>query len=125
VQGNYPAAQKSLEQAVNLNQRDWFAHWMLSVVYLRANENEKARVEAAAAIKEGKGRADDAEFVLGEALAKLGRTDEAIHALQLFIKDSPKNSYAPAATAMLAKLESGETPTVPDDAPAATQTAAP
>ncbi len=125
VQGNYAAAQKSLEQAVNLSQRDWFGHWMLSMVYLRVNENEKARAEAAAAIKEGKGSANDAEFVLGEALAKLGRTDEAIHALQLFVKGSPKNSYAPAATAMIAKLESGETPVVPDDAPTATQTAAP
>ena len=124
VQGNYPAAQKSLEQAVDLNQHDWFAHWILGVVYLRVNENEKARAEAAAAIKEGKGSADDAQFVLGEALAKLGRTDEAIHALQLFVKGSPKNSYAPAATAMIAKLESGETPIVPDDA-AATPTAAP
>ncbi|MGH9574466.1 MAG: tetratricopeptide repeat protein [Candidatus Acidiferrales bacterium] len=125
VQGNYPAAQKSLDQAVNLNQHAWFAHWMLGVVYLRVNENEKARVEATSAIKEGKGSADDAQFVLGEALAKLGRTDEAIRALQMFIKGSPKNSYAPAATAMIAKLESGETPIVPDDAPRATQTAAP
>lgn len=125
VQGNYPAAQKSLEQAINLNQHAWFAHWMLGVVYLRANENEKARVEAAVAIKEGKGSADDAQFVLGEALAKLGRTDEAIRALQLFIKGSPKNSYAPAATAMIAKLESGETPIIPDEAPRSTQTAAP
>lgn len=125
VQRNYPAAQKALEEAVNLNERDWFAHWMLGVVYLRTKEYEKARAEAASAIKQGKGSANDAEFVLGEALAKLGRTDEAIHALQLFVKGSPKNSYAPAATAMIAQLQSGETPTTPDDAAPATQTATP
>jgi len=113
VQGDYPAAQKMLEQAVDLSHRDWLAHWMLGVVYLRVNEYEKARAEAASAIKEGKGSANDAEFVLGEALAKLGRTDEAIRALQQFVKGSPKNSYAPAATEMIAKLESGESLVVP------------
>ncbi len=125
IQGNYPAAQKSLEQAVKLNGHVWFAHWMLGIVYLRVNENEKARAEAAVAIKQGKGNANDAEFLLGEALAKLGRNGEAIQALQQFVKGSPQNSYAAIATAMIAKLESGETPVVPDDTAAAAQTAAP
>jgi Flp pilus assembly protein TadD len=109
-QSDYPSAEKSLSQAVSLYPDDWFAHWMLGVVYLRMNENEKARSEAAAAIKSGKRNANDAEYLLGEALAKLGRTDEAIHALQLFIKDAPKNSYAPAAKVLIAKLQSGGAP---------------
>ncbi len=107
-QGDYASAEKSLTEAISINPNDWFAHWMLGVIYLRANDNEKARSEAAAAIKYGRGNANDAEYLLGEALAKLGRTDEAIHALQLFIKDAPKNSYVPAAKTLLAKLQSGE-----------------
>lgn len=106
---DYPAAEKPLEQAVNVNPNDWFAHWLLGVAYLRVNENEKARAQAAAAIKSGKGSANDAEYLLGEALAKLGRTDDAIHALQIFVKGAPKNSYAPAANALIAKLQSGGT----------------
>lgn len=106
---DYPGAEKPLEQAVNDDPNNWFAHWMLGVAYLRVNENEKARAQAAAAVKSGKGSANDAEYLLGEALAKLGRTDDAIHALQLFVKGSPKNSYAPAANALIAKLQSGGT----------------
>ena len=109
-QGDYTSAEKSLTEAVSVDPNDWFAHWMLGVVYLRANENEKARVEATAAIKSGKGSANDAEYLLGEALARLGRTDEAIRALQLFVKDAPKNSYVPDAKALLAKLQSGDGP---------------
>ncbi|HEY6467044.1 MAG TPA: tetratricopeptide repeat protein [Candidatus Acidoferrales bacterium] len=106
---DYPAAEKPLEQAVNVDPNNWFAHWLLGVAYLRGNENEKARVQAAAAIKSGKGSANDAEYLLGEALAKLGRTTDAIHALQLFVKGAPRNSYAPAANALIAKLQSGGT----------------
>jgi len=106
-EGDYPAAEKTLEQAISLNPNNWFAHWMLGVAYLRVNESEKARAQAVAAIKVGKGNANDANYLLGEALAKLGRADEAIQALRLFVKGSPKNSYAPAATALIAKLQSG------------------
>lgn len=112
---DYPAAEKRLEQAVSINPNNWFAHWILGVAYLRTSENEKARAQAAAAIKAGKGSANDAEYLLGEALAKLGRTDDAIHALQLFVKASPKNSYAPTANAMIAKLQSGGTIDGTDD----------
>jgi len=118
-QGDYESAEKSLTEAISISPNDWFAHWMLGVVYLRANDNEKARSEAAAAIKSGKGNANDAEYLLGEALARLGRTDEAIHALQLFIKDSPKNSYAPAAKDLIARLQSGGSPDSSDGAGAA------
>ena len=122
AQSDYSGAEKSLEQAISIAPNDWFAHWMLGVAYLRVNENEKARQQAAAAIKSGKGNANDAEYLLGEALAKLGRTRDAIRALQLFVKQSPKNSYAPAATALIAKLQSGGTP---DSAPGLAPSASP
>lgn len=106
-QRDYPAGEKMLEQAVMRDPNNWFARWMLAGAYLRTNDNEKARVEAAAAIKSGKGNANEAECILGEALARLGRTGEAVRALQLFIRDSPQNSYAPEARALLAKLQTG------------------
>jgi tetratricopeptide (TPR) repeat protein len=110
-QGDYPEAAKTLLKAVSMAPGDWFAHWMLGIAYIHANEDEKARSEAAQAIKLGKGaaNANDAQYLLGEALADLGRNEEAISALQTFLKGSPKNSYVPAAKALIAKLQSGIT----------------
>ena len=124
MQRNYIDAQPPLEQSVGIDQRNWFAHWLLGVAYLHTNDNDKARVEALAAIKAGKGAADDAEYLLGEALAALGRNDEAIQALKTFVTGSPKNSYAPSAQAMIAKLQGGEANTTPASlAPAAANSA--
>jgi Flp pilus assembly protein TadD len=109
-QSDYVAAEPPLQEAITLAPQNWFAHWMLGVAYLRLNENEKARLEALAAMKFGKGAANDAGYLLGEALAALGRNGEAIKALQLFLKASPNNSYAPAAQALIVKLQSGQTP---------------
>ena len=116
VQRSYIDAQIPLEQSIVLDPQNWFAHWPLGVAYLHMNDNEKARVEALAAIKAGKGAADDAEYLLGEALAALGRTGEAVQALQTFIASSPKNSYAPSAQAIIAKLQGGEANTTPTPA---------
>jgi Flp pilus assembly protein TadD len=117
-QGDFVNAQVSLEKATTLAPDNWFAHWMLGVAYLRVQENEKARTEALAAIKYGKGGADEARYLLGEALAALGRKSEAIDALQGFVKNSPKNSYVPAAQTLIAKLQSSDvTPPVTPAAP--------
>lgn len=124
-EGDYPEAAKTLLKAVSVAPGDWFAHWMLGVAYLHAREDEKARYEATQAIKLGKGAANDAEYLLGEALADLGRTDEAISALQAFLKGSPKNSYVPAAKALIAKLQAGGTMSPDGTVPAAAQTASP
>lgn len=110
VQNDYSGAEKLLTKAVSLYPRSWLAHWMLGIVYFHANENEKARDEASVAIKSGKGAANDAEFVLGEALAKLGRNDDAIRALQLFVKGSPTNSDVPAANKLIARLQTTQAP---------------
>jgi Tfp pilus assembly protein PilF len=124
-QRDYPDAAKTLLKAVSVAPGDWFAHWMLGIAYLHANENEKARDEATQAIKLGKGSANDAEYVLGEALAALGSTDEAIRALRTFLKGSPKNSFAPAAEALIAKLQSGGTVSPDRSGAPAAQTASP
>lgn len=105
-QGDYVAAQVPLERSIELFPQNWFAHWMLGVAYLRVNENEKARLEALAAIKTGKGAANAAGYLLGESLAALGRNAEAVRALQAFLVSSPKNSFAPSAQALIAKLQS-------------------
>lgn len=104
-QGDYGTAQELLENAVARDSRNWFAHWMLASAYLQLNDNEEARAQAAAAIKSGKGKADDARYILGEALARLGCSDEAIRVLQSFIKASPQNSYVLSAYDLIEQLQ--------------------
>lgn len=109
-QRDYVSAEAPLERAIYLAPQNWFAHWLLGVAYLRVNENEKARLEAVAAMKFGKAAANDAGYLLGESLAALGRNIEAIQALQAFVKASPSNSYSSAAQALILKLQTGQSP---------------
>lgn len=105
---DYSAARTNLERAVVLAPKNWFAHWLLGLTYLRLNQPAKAQIEAAAAVKVGKARAADAQYLLGESLALQGRKGEAIKALQKFLKDSPENSNASAAETLITRLQSGE-----------------
>jgi predicted Zn-dependent protease len=49
------------------------------------------RVEALATIERNKVASTPAQLVLGEALANLGRTEEAIQALKIFLQEAPDN----------------------------------
>jgi tetratricopeptide (TPR) repeat protein len=103
-QGNLSAATATLEQAVSLDAENWMAHWSLASTYLGTQQYEKARIEADAAVKFGKGAGNGAEIIIGEAWAATGEKDKAIDALQSFLRDAPGNSAAPIALAMIAKL---------------------
>ena len=104
---DYPAARTNLERAVILAPKNWFAHWLLGLTYLRLNDAAKAQTEATAAVKVGKARAADAQYLLGESLALQGRKDEAVKALERLVKDSPDNSNVSAAKTLIARLQSG------------------
>jgi len=92
---DYPAARSALEQAVLADDDNWLPHNLLADAYLRQKEYSKARDEAQIAItkgqREGKTIASPAELVLAQALIALGREQEAIQELDLFLKDSPQN----------------------------------
>lgn len=94
-QEDYKDAIAPLEKAVSIDAGHWEAHWMLAGAYLHVHENEKARDQAQLAIQTGKGAADGAQVELGEALANLGKTQEAIQAFQTYLEANPKS---PAAT---------------------------
>jgi Flp pilus assembly protein TadD len=105
MQHDAERAEITLQRAIALGPRNTLAHWLLGAAYLDSGQFEKARVEAIATIKTGKETATDAQFILGEALAGLGRSDEAIAALQTFVHQLPNDSYAPEAQALIAKLQ--------------------
>jgi len=94
-QENYPAARSALEQAVLADDDNWLPHNLLADAYLGQKDYGKARDEAQIAItkgqKDGKTIASPAEIVLARALIGLGHEQEAIHALDVFLRDSPQN----------------------------------
>jgi thioredoxin-like negative regulator of GroEL len=118
-QNDFSAAEQPLEKAVTLAPQNSFAHWLLGVAYIDSKEYEKARLEASTAIKTSKGVASDGEYLLGEALAALGRNTEALVALQTFVHDLPKDSYVPSANALIAKLQAPPNPLQSNSASAA------
>jgi Flp pilus assembly protein TadD len=109
-QKNYQGAIPPLEKAATLDGKEWQARWVLADAYLRVGEYEKARKEAQEAVELGKGAANKAELIEGEALAGLGRRDDAIKVLESFLDDLPTDPAAPAVRALIAKLQSSPPP---------------
>lgn len=110
---NYPAARSALERAVLADASNWASHDLLADAYLHEERYEKARSEAQVALATGdslgKNATSAAELVLGQAQLGLGHLPQAIQTLQAFLHDSPQSPLAPQVSALLAKLEKGET----------------
>jgi tetratricopeptide (TPR) repeat protein len=107
---DYKAAIAPLEKAAALDGSEWLARWVLADAYFRTGEYEKARKSAEEAVEIGKGAANKAELIEGQALAQLGRREDAIKMLEAFLHDLPGDPAAPAVRAFIDKLQSG-TPT--------------
>ena len=95
VRQDYPAARSALEQAVLADDDNWLPHSLLADAYLHQKEYSKARDEAQISItkgrREGKAAAGPAQLVLAQAFLGLGRRQEAIQELEVFLKDSPQD----------------------------------
>ena len=112
-QADYAGATEPLEKAVSLDSKQWLADWLLADIHLRNGEYEKARQEAEQAVEIGKGAAKKAQFIEGEALAKLGRREDAVKLFEAFLHDMPEDSAAPSARAFMAQLQPATKPEVP------------
>jgi tetratricopeptide (TPR) repeat protein len=101
----YEIARKTLEQAVGADSNYWMAHNLLADAYLQQKEYEKARVQAQLAIDEGRGAGNVAQLILGQALANVGRDQEGIQALKIFVESNPSNTAVPQVKTLIAKIE--------------------
>jgi tetratricopeptide (TPR) repeat protein len=109
-QGDMAKAIELLKQAVESAPKLWRAHWLLAVAFLREANYQQAREQAQAALKYGKEQADPARLILGLALAKLDRRDNAIEMLSEYLKEHPDDRRADQIRGLIAKLRQPRRP---------------
>jgi tetratricopeptide (TPR) repeat protein len=106
-QKNFETAIPPLEKAASLDSKQWLPRWILADIYLRAGKYEVARKDAEEAFELGKGAANKAEWIEGQALVQLGRREDAIKMLEAFLHDVPGDPTAPDVQALITKLKNG------------------
>ena len=103
--GEIDAARATLEEAVAADPDYWMAHSLLADAYLKSRAYEKSREQALIAIDRSKGGGNSVQLVLGQALANLGRREDAIAALDAFLSNAPESPLAPQVKDYIAKLK--------------------
>jgi tetratricopeptide (TPR) repeat protein len=102
--GDAVAAKATLEDAVTTDPDYWMAHYLLADAYLQQHDYEKAREQAEIAIDRSKGGGNSVRLVLGQALANLGKNDNAISALEAYLKQSPESPQATQVRDLIVKI---------------------
>ena len=102
---DYPAARSALERAVLADAENWLPHNLLADAYLHEKNYVKARDEAQVAISKGKNIASPAQLVLGKALVNLGSNEEGVHALQVFLQESPQHPIAGQVRSLITEIQ--------------------
>jgi tetratricopeptide (TPR) repeat protein len=108
MRGDYAAARGPLEQAIAINPERWMAHYLLANFYLMQKEYGKARDQAVLALEKGSKAAYAAQLPLGQALAQLNQNQEAIEALNEFLRNAPADPVAPEVRKLIAQI--GQSP---------------
>lgn len=103
--GNDLAARGTLEEAVATDPEYWIAHKFLAVAYLRNHEFEKSRAQCEIAIAKSKGAGASVNLILAPALANLGKNEEAISALNDFLRSNPQPAQADQARNLIALIK--------------------
>jgi tetratricopeptide (TPR) repeat protein len=104
-QEDYAGAIQVLSRAVRLDGSKWKARSMLAGSYLKQQDYQHAREQAEQALAIGGERAGSERLVLGEALAGLGQREQAVAALETFLKQYPHDANDAAIRSWLPDLE--------------------
>ena len=108
-QKEYGAAKENLERAIAVDKDDWAAHSLLADTYLRQGEFEKAHTQAQVAIDGGKGAGYSAYLTLGQALANVGKNQDAVQALQTYLQYTPRSPAEGPVKDYIAQLQKRST----------------
>lgn len=104
-QADYAGAIQALAPASRLGSSKWNVHSMLAGSYLKQKEYQQARDQAQQALALGGSKAGRDELVLGEALAALGQRQQAVEALENYLKWYPHDSNNTTIRAWIPELE--------------------
>jgi Tfp pilus assembly protein PilF len=115
-QRDYAGAKTTAEQAVAASPENATAHGLLADAYLNQGDYKNALAESDLAIAKGKSGASSAHIVRGQALANLGRDDEAIQTLKAYLQDAPDTASGPQVEQFIAAIEQRH-PGAPASAP--------
>ena len=102
---DYPTARSALEKAILADDENWLPHNLLADAYLRERNFDKARDEAQVAITKGKIKASPAQLILGQALVGLGRNQEGVQALNIFLTEAPSHPLAGQVRNLISEIQ--------------------
>ena len=119
-QRDFAGAKTAAEQAIAASPDNATAHGILADAYLNQSDFKNALAEADVALAKGKSTASSAQIVKGQALANLGRDDEAIQTLKTYLQSAPDTAAGPQVQQFIAAIEQRRSP-APTSAPAPKQ----
>jgi tetratricopeptide (TPR) repeat protein len=93
-QHNFAGAIETLEGVLHQDPGSWQAQWLLAASNLRLGKYAEAHDAARSALASGQDKASDVELILGEALAGLGKPEEAAVALDRYARQHHRDRGA-------------------------------
>lgn len=118
-QRDYAGAKATLEQAIAVDPQNSTAHGLLADAYLNLSDYKNALAQTDLAIAKESNPASNTQIVRGEALAHLGRDQEAIQTLKSYLQSAPDTAAGPQVEQLIALLEQHSAAAATPGAPAA------
>lgn len=103
--GKNAEAQAALQRAVHIDGENWNAHNLLADAYLRQHDNSNALTQADLALETGKAGSVIAQIIRGEALANMGRDEEAIQAFTTYLQNEPGSPTVPQVRDLITQMQ--------------------
>jgi tetratricopeptide (TPR) repeat protein len=102
---DFATAQATAEKAVAADPENATSHGLLADAYLNQKDYKNALAQADLALEKGKSHASNSQIVRGEALGDLGRDEEAIAALKMYLDSAPDSTAGPTIKQWIDILE--------------------
>lgn len=103
--GDVVGARKYLDRAVDVAPNSWRAHSLLATALLKQNSNADAVTHAERAYELGKGDANSALLILGQALAREGQYIQATKALKEYLASKQPATQEAGVEKLLAQIK--------------------